>query len=412
MKVCSLHFKKCDYILPDIPSKKRILKKTAVPSCNLPKGFGVIDAAKNEARLVRRLRRDRLNTVIKKNDTPEEIEESFMEFIENSTETSTVVKNVKVSLDKVYSDVSIQVNTIFHKPHLINFIVTEADLSTATGIPSFKVLDTIVKIMELVYGKHLPKSQMTLKEQVIMTYVKLKQDVSYTFLALLINNCSAVQCRRIFYSTLKMLSKCLKIVVPWPSREEISKNLPECFKNFEDTRVVLDCTEIFIQSPKNLCCQELTYSNYKSSTTCKIMTGVTPGGLISFISKPYGGRSSDTAIFQQSDLLSLLEPGDAVMTDRGFLIDELCARNNWKIIRPPFLRNKKQFSKSESILTSKIAKARVHVERTNQRIKTFSILGKTMSVQLVPILEEIFTVVCATVNLSSSIFKDDKFMKN
>jgi len=34
-----------------------------------------------------------------------------------------------------------------------------------------------------------------------------------------------------------------------------------------------------------------------------------------------------------------------------------------------------------------------------------------MSVKLIPILDEIFTVVCGTVNLSSPIFKDDKFMK-
>jgi len=141
------------------------------------------------------------------------------------------------------------------------------------------------------------------------------------------------------------------------------------------------------------------------------MTAITPEGLISYFSKSYGDRVSDTVIFQQSDLIKLLESGDAVMTDRGFLIEELCARNNWKLIRPPFMKDKKQLSKNEAILTSKIAKARVHVERSNQRIKAFAVLGGTMSVKLIPILDEIFTVVCGTVNLSSPIFKDDKFMK-
>ncbi|XP_044741895.1 uncharacterized protein LOC123302866 [Chrysoperla carnea] len=253
---------------------------------------------------------------------------------------------------------------------------------------------------------------MTLRERIIMTYVKLKQNLSWVFLALIFKKCSAVQCRRIFETTLTMLFKCLKVAIRWPSREEIYRNLPECFKDFEDARVVIDCTEIFIQTPSKLCCQELTYSNYKSSTTCKILTGVTPGGIISYFTKPYGGRHLDTALFEQSDLMTLLEPGDAVMTDRGFLIEEICARNNWKLIRPPFMKDKKQLSKDEAILTSKIAKARVHVERSNQRIKAFAILGETMSVKLVPELHKIFTVVCATVNLSSPIFKDDKFMKN
>lgn len=142
------------------------------------------------------------------------------------------------------------------------------------------------------------------------------------------------------------------------------------------------------------------------------MTGVTPGGIISYFTKSYGGRHLDTALFEQSDLMTLLEPGDAVMTDRGFLIEEICARNNWKLIRPPFMKDKNQLSKDEAILTSKIAKARVHVERSNQRMKAFAILGETMSVKLVPELHKMLTVVCATVNLSSPIFKDDKFMKN
>lgn len=63
------------------------------------------------------------------------------------------------------------------------------------------------------------------------------------------------------------------------------------------------------------------------------------------------------------------------MVDQGFLIDELCEINRWKCIRPPFLKEKKQFTKAESILTSKIAAARVHVERSNQRIKSFKIVG-------------------------------------
>jgi len=313
------------------------------------------------------------------------------------------------SIPNERSEIGVQVETMFFTTKFMDFISNENDFVTATA-QSLKIFETIVGMVKIVYGESLPNCKITLRERIIMTYVKLKQNVSYSFLGLLFK-CNANHCQRIFYTTLKMLSQCLKVAIPWPSKEELSKNLPECFKDFEDTRVVVDCTEIFIQAPNKLCCQELTYSSYKSSATCKIMTAITPGGLISYFSKSYGGRVSDTVIFQQSDLIKLLESGDAVMTDRGFLIEELCARNNWKLIRPPFMKDKKQLSKNEAILTSKIAKARVHVERSNQRIKAFAVLGGTMSVKLIPILDEIFTVVCGTVNLSSPIFKDDKFMK-
>ena len=76
---------------------------------------------------------------------------------------------------------------------------------------------------------------------------------------------------------------------------------------YKDIRVIVDCTEIFIQRPKNLCCQVITYSQYKNSNTIKFMTGVTPAGTISFVSKCYGGRVSYTPIFEQSRLIDLLE---------------------------------------------------------------------------------------------------------
>lgn len=319
---------------------------------------------------------------------------------------------VEIPVDKSYNDVGVQVGTLFIKPSFMDFIKTEENLRTATGIQSFEILDMIVQLVYDNYGRTIHKTEMSLKDKIIMTYVKLKQNLSYSFLAIICNNCTRRHCQRIVYKTLQMLSETLKPMIFWPSKNEISRNLPKVFEGFEDVRVVVDCTEIFIQAPTKLCCQEVVYSHYKSSPTIKIMTGVSPGGLITFISKPFGGRASDTEIFSNSELINLLEDNDGVMCDRGFLIDELCARKNWKLIRPPFLKDKKQFSRSEAILTSQIAKARVHIERSNQRIKTFAMVGETMSVKLVPIIDEIFTVICATVNLSSSILKDDKFMQN
>ena len=100
------------------------------------------------------------------------------------------------------------------------------------------------------------------------------------------------------------------------------------------------------------------------------------------------------------------------MVDRGFLIDEICPLNGFKIVRPPFLKSKKQFTKSEALSTSEIAKARVHIERSNERIKKFKTLGTSMPYNMVQLSSKIFRVVCAIVNLSSPLFKDDKFIDN
>ena len=106
----------------------------------------------------------------------------------------------------------------------------------------------------------------------------------------------------------------------------------------------------------------------------------------------------------------LLVKDDSIMVDRGFLIEEICDKNQWKLIRPPFLEQKEQFTVEEAILTSKISSARVHVERSNQRIRNFEILKHRLPVNLVPYAKHIMNVICGTVNLSSPILKDDKLI--
>lgn len=142
------------------------------------------------------------------------------------------------------------------------------------------------------------------------------------------------------------------------------------------------------------------------------MTGVSPDGQITFISKPYGGRASDKAIFEKSRLIEKLEPNhDQIMVDKGFLINDICTLYGIKLIRPPYLKNKAQFSKEEAENTRYIAKARVHVERANQRIKLFKIFAGKMDWSLLPVVHDSFFVVCALVNLSSPILADKRFKK-
>ncbi|XP_046622788.1 uncharacterized protein LOC124306294 [Neodiprion virginianus] len=422
MKVCSLHFQQEDYILPDIPSHVKYLKKTAIPSRNLPR-------SSVEPRRKKKGESERERRLINRNDQKESSKgmelqhlktDTILENMEHAEGNHCCIEDVMTENEpeiqveiKSFANIGVQVKSDDVRLSFEMFVQTDEALSTATGIESIKILDTIVEIARKVTENNSTYSnaRMSLRERIIMTYIKLKQNISYSFLALMFNCYTAKHCQRIFDEMISLLSQCLKFAIGWPTKEEISRNLPKCFEDFENVRVVLDCTEIFIQHPTKLCCQVLTYSRYKGSNTCKIMTGVTPAGNISFVSKAYGGRATDDDIFEQSNILSLLEPGDGVMVDRGFRkIDELCERNHFKCIRPPYLKEKTQFSRDEALRTAKIAKARVHIERSNQRIKIFKIVGATMPVNLIPRVEDIFIVICATVNLSSPIIKDDKFM--
>lgn len=98
------------------------------------------------------------------------------------------------------------------------------------------------------------------------------------------------------------------------------------------------------------------------------------------------------------------------MADKGFLIENECNLHSIKLIRPPFLKNKKQFSKEEANYNIAIVSARVHIERSNQKLKIFKILSNKIPRNFVNIIYDIFVVIACVVNLSSSILSDDKFL--
>ena len=53
--------------------------------------------------------------------------------------------------------------------------------------------------------------------------------------------------------------------------------------------------------------------------------GISPGGVITFVSKLWGRHISDKEITQKCRILELLEPGDNVMADKGFDIKDVLA---------------------------------------------------------------------------------------
>ena len=51
---------------------------------------------------------------------------------------------------------------------------------------------------------------------------------------------------------------------------------------------IIDCSEIIIEQPKNLTAHAQTWSNYKHNNTAKYLIGVTPSGVVMFLSAGWG----------------------------------------------------------------------------------------------------------------------------
>ena len=75
---------------------------------------------------------------------------------------------------------------------------------------------------------------------------------------------------RLFTTWICFLSKELRLLFPFPSREQVDEWMPQNFKkHFPNTRIIIDCYEIECQHPSGLMNQSVTYYQYKSRNTWK-----------------------------------------------------------------------------------------------------------------------------------------------
>lgn len=129
------------------------------------------------------------------------------------------------------------------------------------------------------------------------------------------------------------------------------------------------------------------------------MVGITPTGAVSFVSKAFGGRTSEKVVTQCSGVLDLVERDDQILADRGILISDEVSSRNASLIMPDFTKGKKQLSAREVERSRKIARVRIHVKRATERIKNFKVLSSKMNLSLVPQADNIMTICAAITNL-------------
>ena len=122
---------------------------------------------------------------------------------------------------------------------------------------------------------------------------------------------------------------------------------------------------------------------------------MTPNGGACFVSDLFEGDINDVEIFKESGLVKHLKPFDLVLADRGFTVREQLNPLQVELKIPSFLKGRK----------SRIAKARIHVERFNERLKQFKLIGTKIPLSLAPLATQMVLVAACLVNFQAVLCK-------
>ena len=210
----------------------------------------------------------------------------------------------------------------------------------------------------------------------------------------------------------------LKPLIIWPDRENFRKTVPDCFRaEFgERVAVIIDCFEVFIERPSNLLARACAWLNYKHHNTVKLLIGITPQGVVSFVSEAWGGRVSDKYLTEHCGSLDKVLPGDVVLADRGFDISDSVGTQQAQLHIPSFTKEKTRLSTLEVEQTRSIANVHINVERVTGCVhQKFSILHSTLPIDMLikrvdedcQLIDRIARVCCALCNMCNSVVPFD-----
>ena len=345
---------------------------------------------------------------VKRHKDNEDLAKQLQSYTESLTKLKEDYLHLEKRLEKVTEELKQMKLGYVERFGVKRFQGSNEDIQFYTGLPSYNIFICIYRYLEplLQYLRYRPSKHTEVTHQ-LLSRQRLLQPIDEFFLVLLrlrLNllerdlghrfNCSTATISRVCTAWLPFLKAQLYPLITWPSRELINLHMPKQFKEvYPLTRVVIDCTELFIETPSSLNIQSSTWSSYKHHHTFK---GISPTGACIFVSSLYTGGISDQELTRRCGILDLVQSGDSVMADKGFDISYDLLICGCRLNMPPFVKGG-HMSKSNVVKTRKIASLRIHVERAIGRVKQYHILTSVIPLSIAPYVDSIWFICCALI---------------
>lgn len=264
-----------------------------------------------------------------------------------------------------------------------NFLNDDTGMHFYTGLESYTkfmfVLRTLGPAAYCLKYIYFQVDSVSVENQLFMTLMKLRRYTTNFELARFFSVCESTV-KNIVHTWIIFMSIQWREVNIWPSKDLVKYFSPSDFKaKFPTTRVIVDGTECSVKKPKAPRAQQATFSSYKNRNTVEILVGSTPGGLVSYVSEAYGSCTSDRQIVERCKIVRLCDPGDSVMADKGFNVQDLFARMDVTINIPTFFKKRNRISGKTLLRDRKVSSKRVHIERIIGLGKTYKILTNPLN---------------------------------
>lgn len=286
----------------------------------------------------------------------------------STKEESVLLKNENAILKKRIEELKDEVAKI-RRERYRREIYTPANLAgdvftMESGLPTHSLFNIMVGYVrqfegEISYVSGRKVDTLTLENQVFMALMKLRQNYTNLHLGQLFH-CSVWTVHNVVLTFIhvlyKLLSEDIKKVVP--CRQKSEQSMPESFFLFANCKMVIGSAEVGIQKRES-CSHD--------ANTFKVLIGVAPNGVITFMSQLYPSSLNDTELVQKSGVLDVFVQGDLILADKDFLIQDLLP-NGVSLNIPngePCTATDLNFARNF---------ARTHVGRAIDRLKDFRML--------------------------------------
>ena len=316
--VCSKHFRPEDFTTPskDTPLafQKPRLKRRTVPSVLL-RGE-TVDGKKSRTTNTagRALEPLSLKSKVEKEEKPAAANfYTPMDFTFDSQDELDKINQeleaLRKELKATYAKVEDLEGKVFRFDNLSD--VEVKDYTNLTK-PAFLSLNALIdRFRPLRYWTGSEVVRIRNEDQLLICLLKLKLDTPLFDIAKRYG-VSRTTVHNIFLTYLHALNEILYkgMMNKIPSLTKNQGSLPDTFGDFSNCRLIIDCTEFRITTPRqDLNAATASYSNYKHNLTSKFLIGVAPNGSITFVSAGFPGSTSDKVVTEQSGVLSHLKVG-------------------------------------------------------------------------------------------------------